>query len=143
MDKINVKWVNRMLFYAKPKSGHSIFMDTYPEVGGYASAATPMEHFLSALAGCTGMDVVSILRKMRIIEKIQDFSMEIEYERAKEHPKVYTKIHLIYKFTVKEDGLDDKIKKAVELSQERYCSVSAMIKKAVEDFTYEIVIDKP
>ncbi len=89
-----------------------------------------------SLAGCTGMDVVSILKKMRA--KVDNFSIEVESESREEHPKVYNTIHLTYIFRGK--GLDmKKIKKVATLSQEKYCAVNAMFKQAIE-ISYDIEI---
>ena len=118
-------------------SGHQVAMDTKKEVGGLESAATPMELVLQALIGCTAMDVVSILKKMKVGYDL--FEVSETNERSQEHPKVYTKIHLIFKF----EGADldhEKLKKAVYLSKDRYCSVSAMLKQAV-DISYEITVN--
>ena len=96
-----------------------------------------MEMVLQALMGCTAMDVVSILKKMKV--DYSDFIVEESHERAETHPKVYTKIHLIFKF--EGDDLDrEKLKKAVYLSKDRYCSVSAMLKPAVE-ISHEITLN--
>lgn len=118
-------------------SGHQVPMDTKKIVGGLESAATPMELLLQALIGCTAMDVVSILKKMKV--NYDSFEVHETNERSEEHPKVYTKIHMIYKF----EGRDldsEKIKKAVLLSKDRYCSVSAMLKQAAE-VTFEIAVN--
>ena len=118
-------------------SGHMVPMDTKKEVGGLESAPAPMELVLQALIGCTQMDVVSILKKMKV--EYDEFTVSETHERADEHPKVYTKIHLTYSF--KGDGIDaEKVKKAVKLSKERYCGVSAMLTASV-DLPYEIRIN--
>ncbi len=142
MASVSMHWRGGMLFHSRTPSGHDVFMDSSPEVGGYDSAARPMEHFILSLAGCTGMDVIVILDKMKLLDKIKCFKLDIDYERAKEHPKVYTWIKLVYTFEVEEGVPRDKIERAIKLSQDRYCSVSAMLKKAVEDFSYEIVIEE-
>jgi putative redox protein len=98
---------------------------------------TPMELVLMALGGCTGMDVVSILQKMR--QDVKDFEINLTAERAQEHPKVFTKIHLeyvIYGTNIEEAS----VKKAVELSQEKYCSVGEMLRKASKiTYSWKIV----
>ena len=97
-----------------------------------------MELVLQALIGCTAMDVVSILKKMKV--EYDSFEVHENNERSEEHTKVYTKIHMIYKF----EGRDldtEKIKKAVHLSKDRYCSVSAMLRKAV-NISYEIHVNE-
>ncbi len=88
-----------------------------------------MDLTLMALAGCTGIDVVSILRKMRV--KVDNFVMDMDAERASEHPKIFTKIILNYRFTTFDD-VQDKISRAVHLSQEKYCSVSQMLVKSAD-----------
>jgi putative redox protein len=118
-------------------TGHEVPMDTKKIVGGNESAATPMELVLQATMGCTAMDVISILKKMKVEYDL--FEVHETNERSEEHPKVYTKIHLIYKF--EGEGMDhEKIKKAVHLSEDRYCSVTAMIKMAAE-VTFEITVN--
>jgi putative redox protein len=115
---------------------HHIVMDAVAEVGGQNKGPRPKELMLASLAGCTGMDVISILQKMRVA--VESFNIEIEADLTGEHPKHYTKMHIIYNF--KGNLLDpEKLKKAVELSQERYCGVSAVYRKAME-LTYEIKI---
>lgn len=137
METAEVKWTGKMGFVGKGDSNHSIVMDTEPRVGGENTAVRPMELILLGLAGCTGMDVVSILRKMRI--DFDRFRVQVQAERAEEHPKVYKKIRLNY--TIK--GVDipeDKFKRAIELSQDRYCSVTAMLRQTAElTHSYQIV----
>lgn len=120
----------------RTNSGHWIPMDGPAEFKGSDSAARPKELILIGLGGCTASDVASILNKMR--ENITNFKVDIDAEMADEHPKVYTKIHLTYKFWG--EGLNEaNLKKAIELSQEKYCSVTAMLKNAVEiTHSYEI-----
>ena len=81
---------------------------------------------MSSLAGCTGMDVVSLLKKMRV--SISGFEMDIEADLTKEHPKIYSEIRLVYRF-YGTNFKKEKVEKTVQLSQERYCGVSAMLKK--------------
>jgi putative redox protein len=111
-------------------------MDAGPQVGGENLGPRPKPLMLAALGGCTGMDVISILGKMRV--EVDSFNVVVEGELTEEHPKYFTKMHVIYEFTGKNLPLD-KLKKAVELSEERYCGVSATLKKAVE-LTTEIKI---
>lgn len=110
-------------------SGHKIVLDAGPHVGGENSGPRPKPLMLAALGGCTGMDVISILGKMRI--EVDSFNVIVEGELTDEHPSHFTKMHVIYEFTGKNLPLD-KLKKAVELSEERYCGVSAVYKKALE-----------
>lgn len=128
-------WVENMQFDAVV-SNHHLIMDASPEVGGQNKGPKPKELMLASLAGCTGMDVISMLRKMRV--NVEKFEIAVEAALTEEHPKHYTGMHVIYSFTGKE--LDpEKLKKAVELSQDRYCGVSAVYRKTME-VTYEIKI---
>ncbi len=140
MEKISMEFIEGMLFHGRSVSEHDIFMDSVPKFQGRDTAPRPMECFIHALAGCTGMDVVSILRKMKILDMVKKFEVQVEYERATEHPKVYTKIHVTYYFETEKGIPHDKVEKACVLSQERYCPASAMLKKAVPEFDYEIKI---
>jgi len=119
-----IRWTKDMQFVAVSGSNHSLVMDTGAEHGGHNTAASPMELLLVALAGCTGMDVVSLLRKMRM--NFRGLEIRIKGERRDEHPRIYTGIELEY--VVAGTGIDlNAVKRAVELSQEKYCSVKAMI----------------
>lgn len=134
-----VRWMEGLSFTATPESGATITLDTLPEHGGTGRGPSPMETVLLALGGCTGMDVVSILQKMRA--PLEGVEIRISADRANEHPRVFTKIHLEYVFTGR--GLAaDQVKRAVELSQEKYCSVSAMLRNAAE-LTYSWRIAGP
>ncbi len=132
---LKTAWIGKMKFDAVV-SGHHLIMDAVPEVGGENAGPRPKELMLASLSGCTGMDVISILNKMR--QEVESFNITVEAELTEEHPKHYYKIHLIYEF--RGNDLDmEKLKKAVDLSQEKYCGVSAVYKKAME-LTYEIKI---
>ncbi|WP_036221310.1 OsmC family protein [Mesoaciditoga lauensis] len=133
---VKLEWKGNMKFAAYTPSGHEVMLDSSINSGGEDTAARPMELLLVSLVGCTAMDVISILKKMKAFP--ENFRVEVEYERAPEHPKIYTKIHLKYIF--KNAPSKAKAEKAVELSQNKYCSVSAMLKKA-SDLTYELVFD--
>ncbi|MBT1248152.1 MULTISPECIES: OsmC family protein [unclassified Thermosipho (in: thermotogales)] len=141
MAKAEMNFYNGMLFYSKTTSGHDLILDASENVGGKDAGARPKELILYSLMGCTGMDVVSLLRKMRVIDQMESFKLEIDYENASEHPKVYTKIHLKYIFKFNGEPPKEKVEKAVNLSQDRYCAVSAMLKKVIPEFTYEIVYE--
>jgi len=132
--KMKVKWEGNMGFTGTGDSGHPIKMDASEQIGGKDEAARPMETLLAALGGCTGMDIISILRKMR--QDIEYFDMDIDAERAPEHPKVYTKIHLHYRLQG-QNLEEEKVRKAVELSREKYCSVSKNLTAEITT-TYEI-----
>ena len=135
-ETINVNWSGGMSFSTEI-DGHTLTADAKEEFGGEGKGPRPKPLMMFALAGCTGMDVVSILKKMRV--EYDDFDMEIQSELTEEHPKVYSKMHIVYKFKGKDLPLD-KIEKAVNLSQEQYCGVSDMYKKAMK-VTHEIVIN--
>lgn len=128
MMNAEVLQVRGLTFVGKTDSNHWVPMDGPADLQGSNSGIRPKELILISLGGCSGADVASILNKMK--EKISRFKIDIEAEMADEHPKVYTSIHLTYKFW----GRDIKpanIEKAINLSLERYCSVTAMLKKAV------------
>jgi putative redox protein len=134
-NTVNTSWAGNMKFDTEV-SGHHIILDASKEVGGENAGPRPKELMLSALAGCTGMDVISILKKMKV--EPEYFNIKIEADLTEEHPKVYSKLNIIYQFKGKD--LDkEKLQKAIELSQEKYCGVSAMYKKAM-DVTYEIIL---
>ncbi|MGB9857651.1 MAG: OsmC family protein [Dictyoglomaceae bacterium] len=120
-----VVWNGKMKFKGITPSNFTIEMDSTPEHGGDNEGPRPMELVLVALGGCTGMDVISILDKMK--EKVESFEMNISAERAQDHPKVYTKVHIEYIFKG-ENLKEENIKKAIELSQIKYCSVSAILR---------------
>lgn len=109
--------------------GFNIRVDADESVGGKNQGPTPKPLMLASLAGCTGMDVVAILGKMQM--PYDRFELDISGDTTEEHPKVYKRIHIDYKFWGSE--LDEqKIQKAVKLSQERYCGVSATLQEAGE-----------
>lgn len=137
---MKARWISGMMFHAVTDSGHEVFMDAKPESGGQDAAPRPLEFFLVGLMGCTGMDVVSLLRKMKVIDNLRSFRMEVSYERASDHPMVYTKVHLKYFFSFDGEPPKEQVEKAVKLSQEKYCSASAMLRKTAE-LTYEIVYE--
>ncbi len=128
MTNANITWVEDMQFIAAGDSGHAIVMDSAAEVGGHDSAARPMEVLLMGLLGCTAMDVISILKKKR--QPVQGFKIFASGERAAEHPKKYTKIHLEY---VAYGDVDPKaLARAVELSETTYCGAIATVRGVAE-----------
>ena len=126
-----------MTFVGESGSGHSVVMDGAPESGGRNLGFRPMEMLLLGMGGCTAFDVVSILKKSR--QAIVDCEVELEAERAEEIPKVFTRIHAHFIVSGKE--LDEiKVKKAVELSADKYCSASRMLEHtATITHDFEIV----
>lgn len=134
-NSVKTTWKGNMAFDSEV-SGHHIILDASEEFGGSNLGPRPKELMLTSLAGCTGMDVVSLLKKMHI--EIKDFQILIDADITEEHPRHYSKMHIIYEFHGENLPLD-KLQKAVELSQEKYCGVSYMYKKAFE-LTYEIKV---
>lgn len=119
-------WKENMQFESDNPSGHKVLIDTSEDNGGNHSGLAPKAMMLSSLAGCSGLDVVSLLKKMRII--VDDFKMDSTGELTEEHPKYYHTVILNYHFTG--TNLDeDKITKAVNLSVEKYCGVMEMFRK--------------
>ena len=137
--KARVKWLDNMSFVGESGSGHSIIMDGDPDSGGRNLAARPMEMVLMGMGGCTAFDVVMILKKAR--QPIEDCVIELSAERSAVIPKVFTKIHVHY--VVKGKGLSEKqVEKAIDLTADKYCSVSIMLAATVEvTHDFEIVED--
>jgi len=134
-NKVDVTWTGNMAFEADV-NGFKIALDADEKVGGQNGGPRPKPLTLASLGGCTGMDVISILKKMRVEPAY--FNVEVDGELTEEHPKYYHKIHVKYIF--KGQDLDvEKLQKAVDLSQERYCGVSELLKKGAA-ITSEIVI---
>jgi len=134
---ISVNWVDGMLMVGKSHSGHSITMDGPPEIGGENLGVRPMEMLLLGVAGCTMIDIVTTLKKMR--QELTHCETKVNAERADDHPKVFTDIHIIFIFKGK--GLDTKkVEKAITLSAEKYCSASIMLGKTASiTHDFEIV----
>lgn len=134
--KVRIKWMDHMSFVAETGSGHSIVMDGPPDHGGRNLAARPMEMVLVGLGGCSAFDVVEILKKAR--QPIADCQIVLDAERADAIPAVFTKIHM--QFIVAGSGMNAKqVKRAVELSVDKYCSVATMLRHSV-DITYDYEI---
>lgn len=115
-----IKWNGKMAFTGTVPSGHEIKMDTSEEFGGENSGPRPTELLLNAVAGCTGIDIISILQKMRL--EPTSFQMEVEGDRAEEHPKRFTDIRIHY--ALEGELPEDKVVRAIKLSKDKYCSVS-------------------
>ena len=127
--KAVVKQLNGITFAGKADSNNWVMMDGPADFGGSGAAIRPKELLLLSLGGCTGSDVASILQKKRI--KLDGFEMNIEAEMTEDHPKVYTKINVEYVFFGKDIKSAD-VERAIELSQTKYCGVTAMLAKAIE-----------
>lgn len=140
-ESTNTKWINKMAFEWEV-NGHKMIIDAVSAVGGEDRGPRPKPFMLSALGGCTAMDVISILKKMRVHEDIEYFNVNVSGDLTDEHPKQFYKMHVVYEFTPKPGKTLplDKIQKAVNLSEERYCGVSALYKKVIE-VTSEIIVN--
>jgi putative redox protein len=135
IEVVSTRWLENMSFESEI-NGHKIIIDAKEEVGGQDRGPRPKLLMLAALGGCTSMDVVSILKKMRI--DLKSLNVIVEGELSEEHPKRFQKMHVVYE--VEGDNLPmDKIEKAVSLSEEKYCGVSAVYREVLE-ITSEIRI---
>lgn len=140
-NSLSVKLIslnNDMTFAAKGSSGHFTLFDAKEEVGGNGAAATPMEIFLEALGACQGMDTLAILKKKRI--SFSHLDINLKGDRSEEHPKVYTDVHMV--FTLYSNDGDKALKsleRAVQLSNDKYCSIAAMLKGNV-NITFEVKV---
>jgi putative redox protein len=124
-----VKQIQGMTFAAKADSNHWVAMDGPDELGGSNAGSRPKELILMALGGCTGSDVVAIMKKKRV--NMKAFQINLAASTAEEHPQVFTDIHVEYVFTG--EGINPAdVERAIELSTTKYCSVSAMLKASVK-----------
>lgn len=135
--KARVKWIENVAFVGESESGHALVMDGAQEGGGRNLGPRPMEMVLLGTGGCSAYDVVTILKKAR--QDVRDCEVEIDADRAPTDPKIFTRIHM--HFVVKGSGINpNHVKRAVELSAEKYCSASIMLGKTAEiTHDYEIV----
>ncbi len=134
-EVVNVEWLENMAFKSVV-NGHEFIIDAVDNVGGEDRGPRPKPLMMASLAGCTGMDVISILKKMRV--EPDYFNVVVEGELTEEHPKHFYKMHVIYEFRGKDLPME-KLKKAISLSEDRYCGVSATYKQTME-LTSEIKI---
>jgi putative redox protein len=135
--KSRVKWIENVCFMAESESGHAMIMDGAPDIGGRNLGPRPMEMLLMGTGGCTSVDVVMILQKSR--QDVTACEVEVSAERAADHPKVFTKIHM--HFTLRGRGLKPEIvDRAIKLSAEKYCSASIILgKTAAMTHDFEII----
>jgi len=126
---VRVKWIDGMRFVATDSTGHSIVMDASKQGGGEGSGFSPLQLLLAALGGCTGIDIVDIMRKQR--QPLDDLEIIVSGERVKEPPRVYNKIHVEYRVKGK-DIKEKAVQRAIGLSEEKYCSVGAMLRAKAE-----------
>jgi len=135
--KARVKWVEDVQFLGESGTHHSIIMDGPEERGGQGIGMRPMELLLLGLGGCTSFDVVEMLKKSR--QNILDCVVEINGERSESVPKIFTDIHVHFIITGK-NIKESRVKRAIELSSEKYCSASLMLGKAANiTHDYEII----
>ncbi|WP_136249273.1 OsmC family protein [Halomonas borealis] len=135
--KATVKWTDGRQFVAESGSGHSVVIDGPPDHGGRDTGPRPMEMLLMGMGACTSFDVLEILEKSRA--PVTDCVASIEAERADSVPSVFTRIHI--HFTVSGQGLKEKqVKRAVELSADKYCSASIMLAQGGVEVTHAFTI---
>ncbi|WP_319500299.1 OsmC family protein [uncultured Draconibacterium sp.] len=125
---VDMAWTDKLAFETD-MDGHKVVIDATEEVGGSDLGPRPKKLMLTALAGCTGIDVVMILKKMKVVPEA--FNVIVEGELTEEHPKYYNKMTIVYQFKGKDLPMD-KLEKAVKLSEEKYCGVSAVYRQAME-----------
>jgi len=126
--RATVSLIQEMQFRGETEKGHRILMDSSPQFGGRNEGPTPMELVLMALGACTGMDVITVLRKKQ--QDITGYEINVTGERASEHPRVFTRISVEH--VIRGNVSREAAEKAVELSTEKYCSVLAMLRKTAE-----------
>ena len=134
---VRLKWDGDMRFIAENEKGVAVTMDTGPAYGGSGKYPTPMEFLAMALGGCMGMDIASILKKMRI--DFKRFEIDVQTTRRSENPTYYEAIHIVY--TLSGEGLtEEKARRAADLSNEKYCSVGVMLRDKAK-ITYDIKVE--
>ena len=127
--KVTTTWKNKMLLESDNPLGKNLLMESGPDFGGSNQGLSPKALMLSSLGGCTGLDLLSLLKKMRV--EIEDFKVIVNGELTEEHPKYYDKVSIDYYF-IGTDLNKENIKKAVSLSEERYCGVIKMFRAFAE-----------
>lgn len=137
--KAKVKWLDGLQFVGINERTSAVVMDGLPDVGGEGVGIKPTELLLISLAGCTAMDVISIMKKKR--QDVREFTIEIEGDQRDDFPKSFKEIRIVYR--IKGEGIDEEaLKRAIELSEEKYCSVRstmlALPEPAKMSYTYEI-----
>ena len=125
---VDMAWTDKVAFETD-MDGHKVIVDAMEESGGSDLGPRPKKLMLTALAGCTGVDVIMILKKMKV--EPEAFNVIVEAEVTDEHPKYYNKMKVVYQFKGK-DLPYAKLEKAVKLSEEKYCGVTAVYQKAIE-----------
>lgn len=128
-NHITTTWLGSMKFESTNPSGHNLFIDAGPENDGQGEGYRPKALMLSALAGCSGLDVASLIKKMKL--KVDDFKIEIDANLTEEHPKFYDKVTMAFHFFGTELN-ESKLQRAVDLSIEKYCGVMEMFRQFSE-----------
>ncbi|MBK5270455.1 MAG: OsmC family protein [Bacteroidia bacterium] len=131
--EIETQWMGKMQFNTLV-NGHTVIMDAPERVGGEDNGTIPKPLVLTALSGCTGMDIVAMLRKSQ--NEVRGLDIKVTGELSKQHPIEYVSMHLVYSFTGEEANKEPALK-AVNLSQNNYCGVSHLLKKAIP-VTWEV-----
>jgi len=126
--EIELKWLDEMKFDVA-QNGKTLRIDGNPD-HATSTGVRPKALILSSLAGCTAIDVIDLLKKMRV--EFSEFKIRVEGELTEEHPKTYRTVHLVYTVKLQNAADKDKMEKAVHLSQEKYCGVTAMVRKFAE-----------
>lgn len=128
-NQVTTKWLGNMRFESTNPSGHNLFIDAGEENGGKSEGYRPKALMLSALAGCSGLDVASLIKKMKL--EVTDFKIDIDANLTEEHPKYYDKLTMDFHFYG--NNLNEKkLQKAVDLSIEKYCGVMEMFRQFSE-----------
>jgi len=137
MPKAKITYVNGMQFVGEAGSGHAIVMDGTPEAGGKNTGLRPMELLLIGIGGCSGMDVVSILKKKR--QDVTGFEINVNGQKAETYPQKFTEIDI--EFIIRGKNISEEaVKRAVQLSMEKYCSVKATLEGSAKiDYVYKII----
>ena len=134
--KARIKWVEDVLFVGESGSGHTVVIDGAPEHGGRDLGIRPMELMLQSLGSCTAFDVLLILKKAR--QNVKDVVVELDSKRAEKEPKVFTNIHIHFIISGK-DVSEKQVRRAIDLSADKYCSASVMLAKTA-DITHDFEI---
>jgi putative redox protein len=127
--KVSTKWLGEMRFESTNPSGHNLFIDAGEENGGKGEGYRPKALMLSGLAGCSGLDVAALIKKMKL--NVDEFNIEIEANLTEEHPKYYDKVDMLFHF-YGDDLNEKKLQRAVDLSIEKYCGVMEMFRQFSE-----------
>ncbi len=138
--KVSVAFDETMPLAGTGKAGHTTLFDTSPEFHGTGSASSPMEVLLESLAACSMMDIISIVKKKR--REVEKLTADVDAERAAEHPKVFTAIKIVYRLQSPDCTIAD-FERAISLSIDKYCSVSAMLRASGCSIEWSAELHKP